>query len=742
MDAHLRFKASRAAATQYGSFAFALALACAGCQSISGDRSVRNSGVEAVANNASELPSIALDAALPVELAGLESSDWIEVPRQPFVKCDDNTVFWRHSELERLVNLAPAERPDLSPALASCRPIVATNAAIVMARWGAAPPVEKLFEAIHDTEMPQALRCAAAEALGLVRQPSAAAALRKALSQFSADKSGAVESLPELQAHLLRALARQSEPGDEKWFTLALRSPAWQVRYEALGGWAAIATKQDLPPAAVDLRTDRDPRVRAAALRAIAAHRAPHAIEYLQEALGDGTIDVQLAAIEALGELGSDDAGILLSKLKGHPFDLARAATVGAMAAAGMDAEVEAAAKDTSWQVRVAVAQTLAQAGHQSRKVAASTVVMAQNLARDANGDVQRQAIAALSTWPLEQAGPVLLLAVSEGGYLARKTAAAQLAARWPAAADFFADEPTERRTAAIAELKRLWSETHRAIDGAAVADDAEEQPLIAFSEERVEGVLERLSSKDVTERREAAAELAVRTATVQLGQLALNRLAELVESEQDPLVWRRVFSAIAGDSRDSAVRIADTAIGNASVEVRRGACEYLTAHGDPRHGAALLGVLQDPDRTVALAAVRALGATGSVNDPQPLLRMLDSPDKQLQLEAALSLSRLHADQGTLALERLCSDADVDLRVRAANAMGELADPTLLPALMTMLTDQTAVAHAAMTSLSQIAQTDVAAEDEATNLTDEAMVRRWQLWYREYQDQDHEKRRG
>jgi HEAT repeat protein len=391
--------------------------------------------------------------------------------------------------------------------------------------------------------------------------------------------------------------------------------------------------------------------------------------------------------------------------------------------------------------VRLAVAKTLAQAAQKDRLVAAQTVVTAQNLARDASAEVQQQAIDSLSGWPLEKAGPVLLLAIAEGGYRGRKTAAAQLSARWPAAADFPVDAAAERRTAAIADLKRLWGEKYGATNDLAAAAHAEAQQLLTLSDDRVQE-LQRLPSRDATERRAAAAEMAVETATALLSPLALNRLAELVKDEKDPLVWRSILTAIAGDPRDAAAGIAYEAIGNASVEVRRGACEYLAAHGDPRHGQILLGVLQDPDRTVVLAAVRALGAVRILDDPEPLVRMLLSPDRHLQLEAALSLSRLHAPQGAEVLERLASDADLEVRLRAAKAMGEVADQTFLPVLVTLLTDQPVVQQAALTSMEQIACKDVVAPEDGSALSNEEKVRRWQLWYRKRQDRDPETRRA
>jgi HEAT repeat protein len=792
--------------------ALMLALSCTGCKTTPTNPFLANHrGEEASQDETTEradADASKSDASSTVDLTVLEKGGWFEKVSPPFEQRDPAERRWRHQEVDRLLARSPQDRPDLSSVLASTDAVAAVNAAIVMAHWGIGEPIQPLVAAVREKSLPTSQRCAAAEALGLVRPSSPAPQLRELLQEFAGpvDKNGpsptAEGQNPELSAVLIHALTRHAQPDDEKWFTAALRSPAWYVRSEGLAAWAAIPD-QDLPLAAVDLRSDQDPRVRAAAVRAIAAHHDPHAVEYLQQALNDRVPDVRAVAVAALGDLGSEEAHAMLSKLKKSRSELTRAASVTALAAAGMRDEVEAAAKDTSQHVRLAVAQTLGQAAQEGRQVAAQSVATAQDLTRDASAEVQRQAITSLAAWPIEQAGPVLLLALSEGGYTARKEAAKQLADRWPAAAGFPVDAVAERRGTALAELKKLWIQQYGEVNDAVAAVTIETQQLITLSADRIRevqnlvaalkqanlpqaarrealatlaaagpqlvpvleqridlggplprelyedvlpgvspvfAVLERLSSQDVLQRRAAATELVTQAADAALSPLALARLAELVEAEKDPVVWRGALMAVADDSRDTAVRMAYTAIGHASVEVRRRACDYLAAHGDPRHVRVLVPVLDDPDATVVSAAVRALGYVGMLDDPQPLARLLNAPDKQLRLEAAASLARLRAVQGVTALERLALDADLNVRVQAAQTMGGVADPAFLPTLMAMLGDRANVQRAAMLSLAQIAGSDVAAQEEGVVLTNDEKVHRWQLWYRDHQDQVPEKR--
>ena len=343
--------------------------------------------------------------------------------------------------------------------------------------------------------------------------------------------------------------------------------------------------------------------------------------------------------------------------------------------------EVETAAKDTSQQARLAVAQTLGQAAYEGKQVAAHTVSTAQDVALQANADVQHFAFDSIAQLPLEQAGPMLLLAIAEGSADARQAAAAQLAERWPPSANFPVEEAAENRATAIAALRQLWIKQYGEINDAAVAARAAAQQLTAQSADGV-----------------------------------------------------RQAKAAAVESTDSAMRIAYTAINSASAEIRRQSCEYLAAHGDPRHALVLLPLLEDPDQTVVVAAVRALGAVGTLEDPQPLVRLLNVPDKQVRVEAAMSLAHLRVVQGVQALERMGMDTDVQVRLRAAQAMGQIANPAFVPALMAMLGDAVEVQTVAMISLAQVAGTDPTAQDGNTSVSQEERIRLWQVWYREYQD--------
>ena len=84
-------------------------------------------------------------------------------------------------------------------------------------------------------------------------------------------------------------------------------------------------------------------------------------------------------------------------------------------------------------------------------------------------------------------------------------------------------------------------------------------------------------------------------------------------------------------------------------------------------------------------------------------------------------------------LERMSLEANAQARMQAAQAMGELADPVFLPALMTMLDDGPQIQAASLNSLTQVVGKDITVRADGKPMSNEEKVRLWQLWYREQQ---------
>jgi HEAT repeat protein len=422
-------------------------------------------------------------------------------------------------------------------------------------------------------------------------------------------------------------------------------------------------------------------------------------------------------------------------------------------------------------------------------------VALAGDLIDDPSSMVRRQVVASLAEWPLRQAGPVLLAAMAGSGYLTRQAAAGHLAALWPPAAEFPVHGPPERRAEVLERLKRRLRQEIGLVDPevlAALAAGDSAPPIspekVAQVEQQVRNladpglpepvrqwsiasladfgpglvealgqlaldrsqtlpeavyrqvlpgydrafvVLDRLASDDVAVRRRAAEELIEMTTERPLGRLAAARLASLVLSEADALVWQRVLTAVVSDPSEPAVRLAYAAISHPSPDVRRRACEHLAAHPEPsgRHANVLLPALEDEDASVVLAAVRALGVSGPVIDPQPLRRLLISRNESLRVEVAIALARLGDPAGPAALERLAYSNDEAVRRRVAVAMGEIGDAGFTPSLVRLLDDRHSIRLAALESLPQVVGHDVAESEQPSPRSLGERLDCWKRWF-------------
>jgi HEAT repeat protein len=745
---------------------------------------------------------------------------------------------WRHPELESLAGTPEEQHATLRKAMEDKNPVVAGNAAIGLARLGDGSGQSQLVRTIRSANLKLEMRCAAAEALGEIRQPSPRRLIGELIDQYGkAAPEGGSQTIPELHAELIRSLARHVDPADDRRLTDALKSPSPTVRLEAINAWAA-GRQGALPVEATDLRSDPDLRVRTAALRACALRHDPHAHEYLAAAVNDAQLQVRLAAVAGLGLLGDGESKASLLEVKKDEGELIRAAAVMSLARLGETRAVLDAVSDRSWRVRLAVAQSLTACANPGGRAAA------RKLLGDVSSEVQRATVSAIAAWPLPQAGPLLLEALASSSYNTRRTAARELVRLWPAAAGFPIDGPAQRRAESIEQLQRRFREefgseglagavdpgnpawppgltavaappgltaaaappapssgvspgghaglvTHddpqptagatRGEQGAermaarvdqclGRLDDAATSPadrqaaieslvavglaLVPILEQRtasrqiplpeavyhevlpgqnpVYAALDRLASGSLPERRRAAEDLAESARHKPLGRLATERLAAVAVKQGDSLVWQGVLTAVENDAGPAAVQLAYAAIGHGAPEVRRRACQYLAAHPDPRHVAVLLPALGDSSDQVVAAALRAIGAAGKLDDPQPVRRLLTANDAAQRLEAAGALARLGDPAGLAALERLAYSDNPSTRQRTAELMGELGSEACVPSLVRLLDDNwQSVRLAALKSLPKAAGQDVARTEGEWSVTAAQRITLWKQWFQQ-----------
>jgi len=200
------------------------------------------------------------------------------------------------------------------------------------------------------------------------------------------------------------------------------------------------------------------------------------------------------------------------------------------------------------------------------------------------------------------------------------------------------------------------------------------------------------------------------------------------VTAEPDPLVWQAVFTTIHGDDSEPSIRLARAALSHESPDVRRRACEHLAAHPAPAHEPVLLPALEDPTDSVRAAAVTALVAGQSLDNPEPLERLAAHGNGRLRVQAAVALCRLGDPAGPPALDRLSHSDDPNERRWVAEAMGTVPDPSFAAALIRMLDDRPSVRQAALASLPSVAGRDVAQSAESPEPDVEHRVELWKAW--------------
>ncbi len=681
---------------------------------------------------------------------------------------------YRHAGLEQFL-ARPADERTLPPGLlADSDRNVAATAAVALARQGDARAAGRLLAAIKNEELPLPARCAAVEALGQLPGDDQVETLRKLIDRYGQfAPGGSTGYLADLHAELLRALARHIDAADDPRFISASDVPSALVRIELLRAWAA-GTRGPIPSEIVDLRSDDDSRVRAAAMTTLAARKHPAARDFLTTALRDIDLQVRLTAVRGLGRLDDPQAAAVLNDLLKDRSELIRAEAVAAIALRGSRAVVLGMATDPSWRVRLRIAEALAAYGDRDGSAVAG------RLLDDPSAEVERQVVRSLTAWPWEIAGPVLLDALGKDAVSVRKLAAQQLAARWPAGGRFPFDALPARRAEALGELRSRYLHEFGAAHGGVTAPANPQSPVIV-SDAQVErllaardftalakigptvvnalerlatdrkftlpepvyhevlprhspvyATLDRMHGANVESRRRAAEELAGVAGKQPLSGLAVARLCELSSGESDAAVWLSVLAAVRDNGSEAAVRMARLALGQASPEVRRRGCEHLCAHPDPAHEVFLLPLLGDSEQEVVIAAIRALGAAGQIQDIEALKRQFASANEEVQLETAVALLHFRDRSGEDALERLSYSSDIKTRARVAQALGTLGDAHFAGILIRLLDDPKAtVSHAALASLPKVVGHDLRQPGDGVTVSTVDQMARWKKWYAE-----------
>jgi HEAT repeat protein len=462
--------------------------------------------------------------------------------------------------------------------------------------------------------------------------------------------------------------------------------------------------------------------------------------------------------------------------------------------------EVAPFARDPSHLVRLAVAAELA------KRPTVDSALLLSEMAVDSNVDVQLAAIRAVRGWPDRLARPLLLQSMRDSSARTRLEASRQIADGDRETGIYRFDGPPEERAAAVTAMAaRLGSSPHyleqvlqrepradaqvdaiRAAEVrahlAALIENPEDSPAAAAALDWLKGLAPRdlpiveafvqqptkapadrihrdvlpklgpcyaaladLKSDDVNARRRGAQILAERGQRATLNRPVLAQLRERLLREPDELVWRFALEAIASDATDECADLANVALHHSLPAIRQLGCEHLGRHGQPSYATWLLELLDDPNRGVQLAAVRALGNCGnqiavrglpakdSRHAASNLRSVMAGSDPALRFAAAVSLCRLGATEGVQELVRLSYHSSFNVREDAVREMGLSGQTRFVDHLITLgwTESNEQVRRMILQSLDRLVPVENRPSGLAETPAVDAKIRRWAQWWQE-----------
>lgn len=508
------------------------------------------------------------------------------------------------------------------------------------------------------------------------------------------------------------------------------------------------------PPQIEAVRHDSDPRNRQLFGRWLAFSQHPQAAAWLAAQLRDTEPMVRELALQSLGQLKSEIAQQELLQTAQHETGRPRAIAIQALAQHSLQ-DVLKFARDSSGDVRAAVARSvvhhpseeaamalrpLLSDTHTEVPPAALSTVEAWpkewklpllfEAVRSGSSATRQTALFAL-----RDAIPDLPDLPIDGPLDERDRAVRTIAQSYDVRLDFRShpNEPhaeaaatrveNEARSTAVVEAVRqyltaspqtldsteAWDRMFQLAtlaDVAAIERVLTEEPGKPGAESIRRELLPRISpahaalldleSRDVVQRRRGARALVQSAEAEPLTSGLLLRLRDLLTYEQDQQVWQSCLAALHPDAHAEAGPILLLAINQKWPDIQRMGVEVVARYPSPEAAMWLLPLLTDSQRSVRLAAIRAIApcgnplaidglpASGSSTAVPGLRGLMTDVDEEVRLAAVVAAATLHDELAMQELMRLAQHATPAMRVFAVESMANTGHPRFVETLIRM----------------------------------------------------------
>ena len=538
---------------------------------------------------------------------------------------------------------------DVAAAAEAVRPAAADTDATT--RRAALALLEKLLVQSADKVQPVLEKVAADESAREEARISALVALRRAPGVAPNGLAEALERAAAAQSEKLRAAAlplyaRVGDPQKALALTTTAQTGSPALRAAAAAAYGALAPRKvDVAAALRALTADSNVDVRMEATRSL-AFLGKDGLTLLEKAAGDGSVDVERAAVEALGGLGKANAygaaGVLEKIIKNGRSSLRRAALeamgkIGEVKPSAATTTLAKAIKEKDPQLRQSAVTGFCDVG---KKVPQQVVPYLRIALRDEDAGVKARVAECMGKD--KALGARLASALASDPDPSLRAAAAAATTDGAPLTQMINDKDRGVRLAALksAAAAKSLREPEKVLQAALAGADNEEKRAILEVAKAVKAAAPvRIVAADA----DAGLRAAAAQAAAQLGDRGAGVLAALLDDREPPVrvaAMQAIAAAGAGGATQTALeRLARTG----TVEERQAALEALPPDASARLIAETLDLRSESLRAAAARAAGKLAAADPMRAAPLLERALADTGYDVRRAATPGLAVAYA---------------------------------------------------------------------------------------------------